>query len=448
MGEKFIVYFIISALLILSLAPKISLAQQLPFTPRENAIFSTLNQLQEKEEVMREAMKEAQMNLLESRVLLKKPKVKEKLTLQKARGAEAFSFKDLAAKTHPYLKLDTTSDDNINKNKEQKGSIIYTVTPGLKMNFFGKGKSINLDASLENVFYNNRHRKNSLVGEVNALGNFNLGRYILSVSDNYYNSYLSKSAIVAIDDKSDYYWKNDFSTSLGRYFNRIGFNAGYKRINYEYENDVESQDKDHAEDIYTFTQNLRLATKTQLLFDYAHTRKKYKYNNGKTGNEDEFSLGLSGVLSSKVSAIGKVIYNKADYKVSDDFTKSSLAGKLSYQATERTNYSLDYKRVTHKPTTDTDCYIENDFIFSSNHRLAFNPKFQLSFSFEADLKNYNRRSNEAGKKDNDYDLALGLSYAFRRWIDFELDYSYHFRDSRASDTYHRNQVSFKTEMRF
>jgi hypothetical protein len=448
MGGKFIAYFIISVLLILSLVPKISLAQQVPFSPRENAIFTTLNQLQEKDDVMKEAMKEAQMNLLESRGVPKKLKVREKIASQKDRRVGAFSFRDLVDKSHPYLKLDTTSDDNINKNKEQKGSIINTVTPGLKKNFFGKGKSLNLDMSLENIFYNNRNRKNSLAGQVSALSNFNLGRYILSVSDDYYNSYLSKSAIVDVQDKSDYYWKNDFSTNIGRYFNRIGFNLGYERINYEFENDLESQEKDRAEDIYTFTQNLRLATKTQLIFDYAHIRKKYKYSNDKTGNDDDFSLGFSGVISPKISAIGKITYKILDYKVSDDLVKTSLAGKLSYQATERTNYSLDYTHAIHKPIIYEDYYIENDFIFSGNHRLAFNPKLQLSFSFEADIRDYSRRSVEDGKKDNDYDLALELSYAFRRWIDFELDYSYHFKDSKVTDTYHRNLVSFKTEMRF
>ena len=76
MGGKFIAYFIISVLLILSLVPKISLAQQVPFSPRENAIFTTLNQLQEKDDVMKEAMKEAQMNLLESRGVPKKLNVR------------------------------------------------------------------------------------------------------------------------------------------------------------------------------------------------------------------------------------------------------------------------------------------------------------------------------------------------------------------------------------
>lgn len=423
-------------ILTFSLSHTLSFAQEIPFIPRENVIFAALNQLQ-REVAIRDSMKEAQLRLLEGGFVEEETK----------KGG--FSFRDLASRTHPYLTLQTRFDDNVDTSAlTRKSSLINTITPGLKTNFIGKGKSLNLDIHTDNRYYNNRPRSNSQSATIDILSNFSMGRYILSISEGYFTNYISTPEFGVKTDEFTFYWKNTFNSTLGCNFNRIGFDTGYKRIDYDYEPNS-GLDNDRIEETYNFNQYLHIATKTRLLLEYSHGRIKYTHEppTSKDYTYNDFSLGLTGVPSSKLTGLLSTGYKEADYKEDDDYRDTTFTGNLGYNVSERTNFNFLLKYVIHEEATKQNYYIQKDFKLTGNHRLAFNPKFKLSLSYEADFYDYIKMA-DFSKENATHTWILGLSYAFRKWLDFSLNYTRKKTASNVDANYHQNIFLFKTQAKF
>lgn len=429
MGKSLSTFFIILVFILWAI-PKISLGQQIPSLVRENLILVTLNQLQTTEEAIEEAMKEAQLKVME-----------EKLIEAKEKG---FSFKDLASRAHPYLTIQTKFDDNVDSTPTtRKSSLINTITPGLKMNFRGKGRSLNLDMYIDNAYYNNRSRSNSQGITTYLLSNFGIERYTLSISDNYFSNYISTEEL-GINQVTNY-WKNAFSSTLGRHFNRIGFDVGYSRTDYFYE--PKSDANDYTDETFSFNQYLRIATKTRLLFEYSRGRTKYPHVPTSDSNYNNFNLAATGVLSSKLTSMAKMGYKVTDNKGAADTRDTTFTTDVGYRVSDRTNLTFTLKHSIHESATKSSYYIQDDFKLSGNHRLAFNPKFNLSFGYEADLKDYPKKAGFTGES-NTYTWNFGLSYAFRRWLDFSLTYTNEKITSDVDTEYNRNTITFKTQAKF
>ena len=425
-------YFII---LILSLWPNMSFAQQLAFSPRENIIFATLNRLQGKEEAIRDSMKEAQMKLIKDRYI--------DMEVSRVKG---INFKDLASRAHPYLSQETVFNGNINANTENKTAVANTLKPGLKMNFSGSGKALKLDMSVNNSYCNNRPANNLQEAEIDLLSNFSLGRYNLVFSEDYSNNYLANSRFVSKDFVR--YWKNTFAYQLGSQFNRLRFDIGYKRSDYDYEPDHSFNDQ--IEETYSLNQYLLIATKTRLSLEYSYERLKYKHKADSSGDSryNDYNLALSNVLSDKLTDLIGMDYKVSDSKMGSHDRDFTLTGNIAYRISERTDLALNLSRLFHKETSEAGDYIENSIGLSGNHRLAFNPKFSISFGGGAIYQDYNKATDSAGGSDI-YSLNLGLTYAFRHWLDFGLDYAYDKTNyESAPGSYHNNTVTFKTAARF
>jgi hypothetical protein len=412
----------------------VSFAQQFPFSPRENAIFTALNQLQAREEAIRDSIKDAQMKLIENRVVETK--------------ANVVFFKNLASRTHPYLDLETQFDDNVDARAGlKKSSLINSSKLGLNMNFSGTGKFVNVDMHIDNVSYNNRPRSNNLESEIALTNNFILGRYNLSIYEDYFNNYIAKPHFGIKKDQFSYYWANTFGYTLGTHFNRLNFDIGYKRVDYDYEPDYSSSDK--INETYSFHQYLLIATKTQLSLEYIRFQEKYKhpFDSPADYNYNNFTLGLTGVLSSKLTGSANIGYKISDYKIGIDHRDLSLEGTVGYKVFERTDLALALNHLIHHETNVADYYIENSFEIGSNHRLAFNPKFNLSLGYKIDCKEYNKKTDlDPGSRIDTF--SFGLSYAFRRWLDFSLTYNYSKTNYKDVVGYDINTITFATQAKF
>lgn len=434
MGQRFVFYFLI-VILGFSLTCQISFAQEIPFSPRENVILFTLSQLQERDRAVRDSLEQAKKKLIE-----KKP-VKEK---------KASGFKNLIPPPHYYLNSSVQFDDNINSTKkEKKSDFTYFITPGVKMNFIRGGRTLNLDMHIDNKYYNKHPRSNSQNAEIGLLTNFNIGRYLLSISDDYFSNYIATPELGIKKDQFVYYWKNGFGSTLSRHFNRIGFDLGYSNTYYDYERD--SRLTNHTEETFAFNQYLNIATKTQLLMEYSRGRTKYTHQSASSAdsNSNNYNLGVTGALSSKLTSSVGIGYNLKDIKTGDDYRDTALSAEFGYSVSERTNFSLSVNRLIHEPSTKSSYSIENGFDLSGNNRLAFNPKFNLSFGGGVDFIDYPKLTTSPNpQRDATYSLGLGLSYAFREWLDFSLDWTHTKKKSNVTIGYNNNTIMLKTQAKF
>lgn len=434
MEVKLITYFII-LVLILSLDYKVLFAQDISSVSREKLIFSTLNYMEEdlaanREKAVREAIQEAQLKLIEGRFVSKKEIIKKE---------KGLSFSNLAARTHFYLTQKTTFDDNVDSTAQKKSSLINEFTPGLKMNFRGRNKSLALDMHVDNTFYNNRSRYNSQSAEADILNNFRIGRYIFSLSDNFYDR--------LDDDNLGKYWKNTFKSILGRSFNRVGFDMGYKRSDYDYEPLFSYNDR--TEETLTFNPYLRITKKTWTLLEYAHERKKYTHlTNPDDSHSNDLNLSLSSVLLSKLTGLAKINYKCTDNKTSGDARDTALTANIGYAPSPRSNLTFTFKHAIHEESTETGYYTKNNFKLAGSQRLAFNPKFRFSFSGETDYIDYAKKTDVSDAKNHTYTFELGLSYIFRQWLDFNLNWKHTKINSNVDPEYDKNEVKFETRLTF
>lgn len=437
MKDKFTTHFVI-LMLVLSLDCKVLFAQDVSPASRENLIFATLDYLQEKqkannrEKLINEAIKESEKKISKGEI-----EKKEKV----------FSFDNLVSHTHPYLTIETKFDDNVDSTKLKKSSMINKFTPGLKMNFRDGSKYLALDVHIDNELYNNRRRSNSQNLDTQILTAFNIERYILTIFDDYFNNYVSGKEFGVDNSKVENYWSNTFSSILGRSFNRLGFDLGYKRTDYDYESAFSNNDR--TEEDFTFNPYLRISKKTRALLEYTHKRIKYTHNQPPPddSNSDDFNLSLSSVLSPKLTGLAKIGYKLSDNKVSDNARDTTLKGDIGYKISKHSDLALSLKHVIHEPATKSSYSIENGFKLTGNHRLAFNPKFNLFLSYELDDFDYSKNIGFTGKTHR-YTWSTELTYAFRQWLDFSLKYDNTKNISNVSTEYSKDVITFKTQARF
>jgi hypothetical protein len=404
-------------------------------------------------------MKDAQMKLIESK--LKAKEVKEKKAKPRGRMRD-FGLKYLARRTHPYVFSTISFDDNIHSVENgNKSQFQYHITPGVRMNFFGRGSSLTWDTYVDNVYY--QHRPSGSAQDTNndteeaasgnyqditsgVLINYGLGRSTLSIYDSLFTNRITAREMGMDTDGVEYYWKNTFNAMLGRHFNRIGFEVGYDNIQYDYEDKVNLSNR--FEETYSFTQYLRIATKTRLLLEYAYNRVKYTHKPIPSGDSrfHSYNLGITGVLSPKITGLMEINCKLADTKESDS-SDTGFLGNISYRISQRTDLALILKHIIHEEKIKANYALDNTFSLTGNHRFAFNPKFNFSLFCGVDYVDYPKRIGFKERKDG-YVFGFGLSYVFNQWLDLSLDYAYKETFSNVSDDFKNNLVTFETQARF
>jgi hypothetical protein len=444
--KKRIIRFFIAVNLFLIIT-KVSFAQEVLFTPRENVIFSTLNSIHIREEAIKEAMMEAQLKLLAARP--PQPSVSPP-------RESGWSLSSLKSITHPYLTLKTTYDSNIdNQEHDPKGELFHIITPGLKMNFVGRTKSINLDLHIDDTSYSRYIGGNATDASFGCVGTFNIGRFVLTLGNTYLNNFIIGPGFY--NSEATYKWRHDnlFKWSLGANFNRLGFDLGYSQRILYYKHDFHLENNSFI-DSYKFNQYLKIATKTLINFGYIHERTNY-LKQTKISNSDEFSLAITSVLTPKVTGLFKMSYKPTDNKTDDDERISTFTGNLGYNFSNRSNLALKYNYSIKEYATKQHYLKENDITLTWNHHFAFNPKFKILLSYGADFNDYPKKTLK-DRHTNNYTTEVGLSYAFRKWLFFNLDWkNYESRsnlvtggttDDQTATPYEENVVTFTTEAKF
>ncbi|MBP7216858.1 MAG: outer membrane beta-barrel protein, partial [Candidatus Omnitrophica bacterium] len=399
----FIIFWVLSS-------SALSFAEQIPIISRENAMFAALNQVQQREAALKESLKAAEGKLLENAVI---------------RDKKTVSFlQDLAKRVHPSLSIATQYNDNVDSAQhDHQGILSSSVNPGLNMNFYGRGKSLSLSASLANLRYNTRRVNNSTTGSMGLTASLGLDRYTLSIAENISTNRARAKTFGVETQGFAYYWQNQFAALLGRQFNRYGFDVGYNRTTYRYDHSP-SRANNRFDEVYSLNQYLRLAPKTKLVFNYDHGRTQYQHKSSlpPTSNYNTYSVDITSALSYKLTGLLNVNYTSTDAKNADDSSELGFGIDMGYRVSDRFNFALNYAYSRSNPATDSAHAVTNSFGVSGDHRFAFNPKLSSSFDFGVTFLD-SPKTDIYKHKSATFTWGGGLSYAFRKWLDFSFDWS-------------------------
>jgi hypothetical protein len=444
MKEKLRGYSLALIVILLCLGFKIVFSEDADTAAGNNVNSDTLKQMQGRGEAMGEAMQEAQLKQLESKVETKK--------LAGIKGGIS-GFGNLLSRAHPYLTSKTQFDDNIySTNTDIKSRLTYKNTLGAKMNFYGRGRSLNLDMYINDNRYQHVRLDNTqdnTTQDINLslLTNLPVGRYNLSISDNVFSNYVGKTDEFGKKvDALQYYSQNTFAAKLGRGFNRAGFDINYQRINYAYEPEFMANSR--VEETYGFNPYLKVGRKTKLQAGYSYNSVGYTHNLTPSldSNYNDFNLTATGVLSAKVTGLAKMDYKLTNSADALHTRERTFTTKISYMASVRTSLALIFDHFIKQSSTESDYTLKDTFDLTGSHRLAFNPKFKLSLSGNVDYEKEPKQP--ISNKTHTYTLGSGLAYAFRQWLDFSLDYTNKRVKSNVADNYGNNTVIAKIQARF
>jgi hypothetical protein len=414
--------------------PGFSFAQQLLFTPRDNVIFATLSQLQEKEEAIGNSLRQARTKLVKERIAEKKSK--------------STILSNIASRTHAYLNTESTYNGNVDSLvTKKKSSVIHKATPGVKVNLAQQNRFFTLDASVNNNYYSNRDRSNSQDAQMAFLSNFTLGRYILSFSNDYFNNYIAQPCFNIKKESVVHYWRDALRLEAGSHFNRYDFNVGLSRTFSRYEPDARVA-SDSNEDSFTLYQHLSLTPKVHLSFEYLRSRTKptYEETQENKSNSNTYTLALREVLSYKVSNMISISYAETYVKTGSYTRGISLNEALDYRMSERSNLSLSFGHAINDEKVHSNYSIANSLTIDMRHRLGFNPKLAAILSYSVSYSD--RLKKEPVVYANVRTYSFGLTYAYKKWLDLALDYQYIDNYYNYAPKYETTMIVFKSQARF
>jgi hypothetical protein len=419
---------------------------QVPVSPgRERLVMQTLNRMQQRDAAMAESMQEAQLKLVERRVARagSPPSgASERRTAKTGKNP----LKGFFSKSHPYLITQVSFNDNLDEDTlPEKSDWIYSITPGFRTSNVSLGKSTAFDMHLESTY--NQKRAGDNAGSLTASldQTMSLGLYSFTIGNSITSNYINTEKLGWSDTEMDRSIENSFSTSLGRAFNRYGFNVGYARL--DTFNEPVNRNDNMWSDVLSVAQFLRLGTRTRLSMDYAISREMHPRGHSGDSRGQEWGLSLAGVLSPKVSVSSGIDYGETDAKSGDDSHAFAFTQNIGYRFSDRTNFSFAFSRLRETFVDDEARAVTNSYTFAANHRLAFNPKLNLGFSYVVTDELF-PSSSIPSQDQNTRTIGLGLSYAFKQWLDFSFGYSRKRVSSSIEENHNVNLVTITSSAKF
>ncbi len=421
------------------LAAPAARAQEFSFSPRESVIFSTLNNLQEREMAIRDSMYAAQKRLAVMTQETVVPSAAQRPQKKERRRA------DWARMMHPYFSYSTTFDDNINDERNKRPDYIYSINPGVKFNYLTPGNALRCDLGLAQTYYAKHAESNEQALSLSLVDNFNLGKYVVTLNDSVSTNYIATPQLGIKVDELAYNTENTFGFSLGRSFNRFGLSGSYSRSDSFY--DSLNRDSDARSQSMAVNSYLKVATKTRVTFGYERSRSVTVNDSSSMTNADELTCGVTGVLTAKMSYALSGGYSASYEKSGENSQSMFLSDSIGLRVNDRTNLSCSSTYTVDEGTAAQDYITTASFALGADHRFAFNPKVNLSFAYA-----YSRASSpkiDAGtEKSTEHGFSWGLSYAFRQWLDFGLTYAWANSVSNTAANYYRNSVVLSSSARF
>jgi len=222
---------------------------------------------------------------------------------------------------------------------------------------------------------------------------------------------------------------------------RIEVDAGYFERRYQNNRTfTEASDYDTGSGGGTFL--WRVQPKTQLLFQVQ--RREYDYRLASStldSTEDRFYFGARWEATAKTDGTLKIGRLKKDFRDSsrDDISTGSWDVGVRWSPLTYSFFDL----ATSKQTTESTGF--GDAIVTKNHSLTWSHDWssRVRTQLLGSLRNDEFQGAGVSREDDTRTLGVRLTYQFRRWLRFGVEYVHTDRDSNAAlFDYERNLILF------
>ncbi len=356
-------------------------------------------------------------------------------------------------KIKPYFKGGMEYDSNVFYEPEApktRDDVLWTWTPGVSVNFpFGDKKQYRIGAVYEARFQDfTRNAQHDNIGQsLGVIGNFKLTDSIyVNAAEEFVKDYARAGTVSA---KRVGYRDQKVSPT-------VGYNWQVWTAEFQYENAARRYDAnvfnifEYNNNVYTGRLYRTLAPNFRGLLEYNYSNYHYMNDGTRDGRFHQFRTGFTGKLSERTNILARAgymdrSYNRNHNAFSSEFDQPVGDIRITHRLTNRTNLDLSYDRTAYESSfTANRFYKENQLQIQGTH--LFNSKFRgrAGGSFARhDFPALAITGAVAVKRKDAIGTAfVGVDYAFRPWMIWNLDYKYERSNSNNSNfDYTNNQVA-------
>ncbi|MDA8125839.1 MAG: outer membrane beta-barrel protein [Deltaproteobacteria bacterium] len=371
---------------------------------------------------------------------------------------------------HPSLGLMETYTDNVYKSfdgKNKERDWITTVSPGLELVLPLSRHNFRLGYLADIHRYADFKENNYVSQTANGSLNFDFpGGLLFTVSDKFMDSEVTRKWVEqpGLSGSADPYRalpfrSNDFLTKAKYSFaDRWAAAAWYNNYKYSYNHEYD-RNGDYDRNLFGGSVFYRFTPKTDFLVEYTHSKVDYPKSTAFDNKNDTAYVGLGFDPTAKINGYLKVGWTQKKYDVpnaqgEDKFNKFATQIDLAYNLTPYDVISLKGSRTIEEDIDTNAAYTRDYYSLGYSHILSMNEKIRLF-----GLVGYGMNKFEGAGTDADgtskvrdeklYSGTLGVDYAMRRWLTFNLSYTYTNRDSNfIRYDYKENSAFLKATISF
>jgi hypothetical protein len=254
-----------------------------------------------------------------------------------------------------------------------------------------------------------------------------------------------------LDSPDEYKETNvDFTYSYGALSAqaRVDFDLSYTDLDYKIDTDeYKAYDRTKSEVGGTLYYNVGAAT--DLLFETSVTDIDYAFTAESVSTldslETEYLVGAQWQSTASTSGYAKIGYQKRDFDSAtrDDYDGLTWNVGVVWEPLERATFILDTQNQTRETNGEGNFIRRQDISLKWRHQWLQRLRTEAGFALGKD------EYEGSGRTDDNTDIELAVIYQFRRWLTFNLGYTYSERDSTSeSINYDRNiyQLSAKVTL--
>ncbi|HCJ65808.1 MAG TPA: hypothetical protein DHV62_00400, partial [Elusimicrobia bacterium] len=213
-------------------------------------------------------------------------------------------------------------------------------------------------------------------------------------------------------------------------------------FSYDYEPGKNYDTWDRKENIYTFTNYLKIYPKTSLLTEYTYGQIKYPYRLGRDAEYHLFLTGVRGKLTAKLSGLVRFGYQIRNYQTLKDWQGLSIWTNLNekFSSVNEVNLALE-RAINESEFTDENYYLAN--AISVNFSQIF-PESGLNLGIGLNLRNEEYPKPVGNppriREDKIFGYSISLGYKFWRLPLGGLTYSSTQRNSNFNEYDYNTQT--------
>lgn len=337
---------------------------------------------------------------------------------------------------NPYFKSSFDYTSNVFKAPEKRHeATIWKFTPGVNMTHTSKYAQVGVSYEADFNYFtkfgsqNEQDQRFSAFADIHPTDNLTI-----TASEEFVQE--GATAGDAANEPLNFF-DNTVRAGISYKWGSLTGELGYQNFSREYAGDIFDR-YSYIENKYNFLSHYQINECTKVYSGYELGFIDYDESGFRNATTHEFPVGVQGMLIGDVAYSGRVGVHIRNQEAENFNDWWGFVGNLALRKklTEKTTAEIGFMRRPVEATFDVvPIYDEKMFYGNATYQLKPNVRGRTRISYSnRDFEDLATVGNVVAKRDDDvFGIGVGVDYAARKWLIFNIDYSFERRNSNISD---------------